>query len=118
MPLTVLSDHDVSRILHSLNKQDIEELQENLADALHWYSTSSDANDCCSDFQPERTRLKRKDGSTTLFMPASGITGQGVKVRPHPYNPACVSGTDSKNRLSILCHRIQLVSPPSPRVKA
>lgn len=82
MPLTVLTDHDVNRILHSFTKKDIEELQENLADALHWYSTSSDANDCCSDYQPERTHLKRKDGSTTLFMPASGLTGQGVKVSP------------------------------------
>ncbi|KAI7543996.1 NAD(P)-binding protein [Hortaea werneckii] len=80
MPLTVLGDSDVSRILHSFNREDILELQQSLADALHWYSTSNDANDCCSDFQPERTHLKRKDGSTTLFMPASGMTGQGVKV--------------------------------------
>ncbi|CAK4034317.1 Hypothetical predicted protein [Lecanosticta acicola] len=80
MPLTVLSDKDVSKILHSFNKEDILELQESLADALHWYSTSNDANDCCSDYQPERTHLKRKDGSTTLFMPASGMDGQGVKV--------------------------------------
>jgi len=80
MPLTVLGDQDVSRILHSFDRDDILELQQSLADALHWYSTSNDANDCCSDFQPERTHLKRKDGSTTLFMPASGTTGQGVKV--------------------------------------
>ncbi|KAK1066750.1 hypothetical protein LTR74_006960 [Friedmanniomyces endolithicus] len=80
MPLTVLGDTDVNRILHSLTRDDILELQQSLADALHWYSTSNDANDCCSDFQPERTHLRRKDGSTTLFMPASGITGQGVKV--------------------------------------
>jgi len=80
MPLTVLGDADVSRILHSLTREDVLELQESLSDALHWYSTSSDGNDCCSDFQPERTHLKRKDGSTTLFMPASGLTGQGVKV--------------------------------------
>ncbi|KXL42831.1 hypothetical protein M433DRAFT_6097 [Acidomyces richmondensis BFW] len=80
MPLTVLGDQDVSRILHSLDRDDILKLQQSLADALHWYSTSSDANDCCSDFQPERTHLKRRDGSTTLFMPASGMTGQGVKV--------------------------------------
>ena len=80
MPLTVLGDQDVSRILHSFNKDDVLEMQEKLADALHWYSTSNDANDCCSDFQPERTHLKRKDGSTTLFMPASSITGQGIKV--------------------------------------
>lgn len=80
MPLTVLSDKDVSKILHSFNKEDILELQESLGDALHWYSTSNDANECCSDYQPEKTNLKRKDGSTTLFMPASGMTGQGVKV--------------------------------------
>lgn len=80
MPLTVLSDKDVNKILHSLTKDDILQLQQSLADALHWYSTSNDANDCCSDFQPERTNLKRKDGSTTLFMPASAMSAQGVKV--------------------------------------
>ncbi|KAK3112504.1 hypothetical protein LTR53_011158, partial [Teratosphaeriaceae sp. CCFEE 6253] len=80
MPLTVLGDTDVNRILHALNRDDILELQQSLADALHWYSTSNDANDCCSDYQPERTHLKRKDGSTTLFMPASSMTGQGIKV--------------------------------------
>ncbi|EMC98302.1 hypothetical protein BAUCODRAFT_66668 [Baudoinia panamericana UAMH 10762] len=80
MPLTILGDHDVNRILHSFTREDILELQQSLADALHWYSTSNDANDCCSDFQPERTVLKRKDGSTTLFMPASGLNSQGIKV--------------------------------------
>ena len=80
MPLTVLSDLDVSRILHSFKKEDIEQLQVQLADALHWYSTSADENDYCSDFQPERTTVKRRDGSTTLFLPASGANGQAVKV--------------------------------------
>ncbi|KAK4554634.1 hypothetical protein LTR86_008136 [Recurvomyces mirabilis] len=80
MVLTVLTDNDVNKILHSFDRDDILELQASLADALHWYSTSNDANDCCSDFQPERTVLKRKDGSTTLFMPASDMTGQGIKV--------------------------------------
>ncbi|KAK3624203.1 hypothetical protein LTR56_021139 [Elasticomyces elasticus] len=80
MPLTVLADADVNKILHSFDRNDILELQQSLADALHWYSTSNDANDCCSDYQPERTHLKRKDGSTTLFMPASALSGQGVKV--------------------------------------
>jgi ornithine cyclodeaminase/alanine dehydrogenase-like protein (mu-crystallin family) len=80
MVLTVLGDGDVNRLLHSFTRDDILELQESLADALHWYSTSSDANDCCSDYQPDRTVLKRKDGSTTLFMPASDMTGQGIKV--------------------------------------
>jgi ornithine cyclodeaminase/alanine dehydrogenase-like protein (mu-crystallin family) len=73
MPLHILSDNDVNKILHSFKKEDILELQESLADALHEYSNGSDS-------QPERTVLKRKDGSTTLFMPASGIAGQGVKV--------------------------------------
>ncbi|WPH00131.1 NAD(P)-binding protein [Acrodontium crateriforme] len=80
MTLTVLGDKDVNRILHNLTREDVLWLQECMADALHWYSTSNDANDCCSDFQPERTVLKRKDGSTTLFMPASGMMGQGIKV--------------------------------------
>ncbi|KAF2860067.1 NAD(P)-binding protein [Piedraia hortae CBS 480.64] len=80
MPLTVLRDADVDRILHSYTREDILELQRTLADALHWYSTSSDANDYCSDFQPERIALNRKDGSTTFFMPASCIDGQAVKV--------------------------------------
>lgn len=80
MPLTVLSDPDVSRVLHSFTKEDILELQQSLADALHWYSTSNDANDYCADYQPNSTTLKRKNGTTTMFMPASGVTGQGVKV--------------------------------------
>lgn len=80
MPLTVLTDRDVNRVLHDFDRNDILRLQESMADALHWYSTSNDANDCCSDFQPERTHLQRKDGSTTLFMPSSGTSGQGIKV--------------------------------------
>lgn len=80
MPLTVLSDHDVSRILHSFTRDDIMELTTRMADALHWYSTSNDENDYCSDFQPERIQLKMKNGHTSLFMPASGCKGQGVKI--------------------------------------
>ncbi|KAF2770528.1 NAD(P)-binding protein [Teratosphaeria nubilosa] len=80
MPLTILGDSDVNRILHSFDRDDILELQTALADALHWYSTSNDENECCSDFQPERTVVKRKDGSTSLFMPASSLTSQGIKV--------------------------------------
>ncbi|GAB7364035.1 hypothetical protein MBLNU230_g4592t1 [Neophaeotheca triangularis] len=92
MPLTVLKDADVSRILHSLTQDDVLKLQSTFADALHWYSTSADANDCCSDYQPERTVLERKDGSTSIFMPASGMSGQGVKV----VNAAAPSGTTNK----------------------
>ncbi|KAK5174042.1 uncharacterized protein LTR77_001122 [Saxophila tyrrhenica] len=100
MPLTVLSDRDVNRILHSFTKDDIEHLQTQLADALHWYSTSSDENDFCSDYQPERIQLKRKDGSTTLFMPASGCNGQAVKV-VNITPPDAGSGLPSFENLSL-----------------
>jgi ornithine cyclodeaminase/alanine dehydrogenase-like protein (mu-crystallin family) len=104
MPLTVLTDEDVNRILHSFTKEDILELQESLGDALHWYSTSSDGADCCSNFQPERTQLKRKDGSTTLFMPASGLTGQGIKVvniNATDENASASPGLPDLSRLSL-----------------
>ncbi len=73
MPLTVLSDSDVRTLLLQLTKQDILDLQQSLADALHYYSTSTedDLNGCCSSYQPLRTALKRSDGQTTLLMPAS-----------------------------------------------
>ncbi|KAF2793877.1 NAD(P)-binding protein [Melanomma pulvis-pyrius CBS 109.77] len=82
MPLTVLSDSDVRNLLLGLTKEDIHDLQSSLADALHYYSTSTeeDHNGCCSTLQPLRTALKRSDGQTTLFMPASSNDGLGVKI--------------------------------------
>ncbi|OCK84954.1 NAD(P)-binding protein [Lepidopterella palustris CBS 459.81] len=82
MPLTILSDSDVRVLLQSLTKQDILDLQQSLADALHYYSTSTEdnSNGCCSSYQPLRTALKRSDGQTTLFMPASSNDGLGVKI--------------------------------------
>lgn len=81
MPLTILTDHDVKSILHSLSRQDILDLQQSLADALHYYSTATEGESgCCATYQPQRTHLKRKDGSTTLFMPASSNDGLGVKL--------------------------------------
>lgn len=90
MPLTVLSDSDVRCVLFSLTKEDILDLQQSLADALHYYSTSTeeDLNGCCSSYQPLRTALKRSDGQTTLFMPASSNDGLGVKI-------VTLSGADS-----------------------
>lgn len=79
-PLTVLTDEDVRAVLHSLTGEDIKTLQQSLADALHQYSTAGEEDGCCSSYQPQRTALKRKDGSTTLFMPASSDTGLGVKI--------------------------------------
>ncbi|KAF2220825.1 hypothetical protein BDZ85DRAFT_297571 [Elsinoe ampelina] len=80
MPLTILTDSDVSTVLHSLTRDDILDLQQSLADALHFYSTSGGDNLCCSSYQPMRTALKRQDGKTTLFMPASANQGLGIKV--------------------------------------
>ncbi|KAF2243686.1 NAD(P)-binding protein [Trematosphaeria pertusa] len=82
MPLTILTDADVRSLLFSLTRQDILDLQQSLADALHYYSTSTDAdlNGCSSSYQPLRTALKRSDGQTTLFMPASSNDGLGVKI--------------------------------------
>ncbi|KAF3037773.1 hypothetical protein E8E12_002581 [Didymella heteroderae] len=82
MPLTILTDSDVRSLLHQLSKQDILDLQQSLADGLHYYSTATeeDSNACCSSYQPMRTVLKRNDGQTTLFMPASSNDGIGFKV--------------------------------------
>lgn len=82
MPLTVLTDEDVRQILLGLTKDDVLNLQQSLADALHYYSTATedDRNGCCASYQPMRTALKRGDGQTTLFMPASSNEGLGVKI--------------------------------------
>jgi hypothetical protein len=82
MPLTILTDKDVRTLLHSLTKNDILSIQQSLADALHYYSTAveDDDNGCCASYQPKRTKLTRKDGSTTLFMPANSLDSMGVKI--------------------------------------
>lgn len=79
-PLTVLSDEDVRNVLHSLTGADIKNIQQSLADALHQYSLAGEEDGCASAYQPQRTSLKRTDGSTTLFMPASSNSGLGVKI--------------------------------------
>jgi hypothetical protein len=82
MPLTILTDEDVRTLLHSLTRKDVLDIQQALADALHYYSTAieDEDNGCSAGYQPMRTQLKRKDGSTTLFMPASSNDGIGVKI--------------------------------------
>jgi ornithine cyclodeaminase/alanine dehydrogenase-like protein (mu-crystallin family) len=82
MPLTILTDTDVRTLLLQLSRQDVLDLQQSLADGLHYYSTATDdeSNACCSSYQPMRTALKRNDGQTTLFMPASSNDGIGFKV--------------------------------------
>jgi ornithine cyclodeaminase/alanine dehydrogenase-like protein (mu-crystallin family) len=79
MPLTVLTDSDVRTLLLSLKKDEIEGLQESLAEALHEYSTGDTNSSCCSSYQPQRTVIHRK-GITTLFMPASTGESLGMKI--------------------------------------
>ncbi|KAB8336805.1 hypothetical protein FH972_021114 [Carpinus fangiana] len=82
MPLTVLTDDDVRDVLDSLTREDVEHMQKQLADALHNYSTAIEPEDsgCCSSNQPSRIAMKGKEGSTTLFMPATSDSGFGVKI--------------------------------------
>lgn len=79
MPLTVLTDSDVRTLLLSLSRDDVLELQHNLAEALHQYSTGTNDNGCCAVHQPQRISIS-KNGQTTLFMPATSSTSTGMKV--------------------------------------
>ena len=81
MPLTVLTDNDVKELLLKLTKKDIEEMHENLGEALHSYSTgdTNSNSSCCSSYQPARTKIRR-NGVTTLFMPASTGDAVGMKI--------------------------------------
>ncbi|KAF1845454.1 NAD(P)-binding protein [Cucurbitaria berberidis CBS 394.84] len=114
MPLTILTDEDVRSLLLQLTKQDIQDLQQSLADALHYYSTSTenDSNGCSSSYQPLRTSLKRSDGQTTLLMPASSNDGIGVKIvtlatpdeKTHSHTASITSSLDT---LSLSQHSTQ-----------
>ncbi|KIX04228.1 uncharacterized protein Z518_07782 [Rhinocladiella mackenziei CBS 650.93] len=79
MPLTALTDSEVRELLLSLTKDDAAELQRNLAEALHSYSTGDTNSPCAASFQPARTVIE-KNGVTTLFMPASTGTSVGMKI--------------------------------------
>ena len=82
MPLTILTDSDVRNVCSTLTRDDLGVLQRCLADALHSYSTATDSHDsgCCASNQPKRISIKRKDGATTLFMPATSDDAMGVKI--------------------------------------
>jgi hypothetical protein len=84
-PLTILPDSDVKRILHSLTKSEIEELQQALRKSLSAYSTTKQSEDERALTQPERTVIesdKSNGKSTTLFMPSTSAEGLGMKGRP------------------------------------
>jgi ornithine cyclodeaminase/alanine dehydrogenase-like protein (mu-crystallin family) len=120
MPLTILTDSDVRSLLHKLSKQDILDLQQSLADGLHYYSTATeeDSNACCSSYQPMRTALKRNDGQTTLFMPASSNDGIGFKVvtlsTPDPKAASDTSSIASSLKANSLTESTQSSSSYEP----
>lgn len=81
MPLTILSDSEVRSLLLSLSRDDILELQESLAEALHEYSTGTqESTGCCSANQPQRIAIPAPNNRTTLFMPATTSTSRGMKI--------------------------------------
>ncbi|MCJ1354975.1 MAG: hypothetical protein MMC33_004965 [Icmadophila ericetorum] len=81
MPLTILTDSQIRTLLLSLTREDVVALQNELAETLHDYSTGSqDSTQCSSANQPQRISLQRRDGVTTLFMPASTNGMTGIKI--------------------------------------
>ncbi|KAJ5170278.1 Ornithine cyclodeaminase/mu-crystallin [Penicillium coprophilum] len=79
MPLTVLSRSQLRELLHALSRDEIQNLQRNLAEALREYSSGSQEKGCSAAYQPQRTAITRQNGCTTLFMPAS--TGQTIGIK-------------------------------------
>jgi ornithine cyclodeaminase/alanine dehydrogenase-like protein (mu-crystallin family) len=84
MPLTVLSAAQVRALLLSFSRDDILALQANLAEALREYSTGTHEQGCSASYQPHRTAITGKDGTTTIFMPASTGKTTGVKILSAP----------------------------------
>lgn len=82
MTLTVLSHQDVRTLLFQLTKQDILDLQQNLADALHYYSTNTedDGDDWDGGVGVDGMKMKRKDGGVVSVTPASSNDRFGVKI--------------------------------------
>lgn len=102
MPLTILSHSQLRSLLLSLTKEEIVELQRNLAEALRQYSTGSQDEGCSSSYQPQRTAITRANGCTTLFMPAS--TGETIGMKMISLQDgdkagcAVASGTDAEDK--------------------
>jgi ornithine cyclodeaminase/alanine dehydrogenase-like protein (mu-crystallin family) len=85
--LTILNDTEVKEILYNLEREEVEALQKTLRNALHEYSTNANNDkEECSFQQPERQRLDRKNGTTTLFMPSTGSSGIGMKGMDWEYH--------------------------------
>jgi len=79
MPLTVLTDSEVKKILNNLTKEEVETLQAGLRQSLHEYSTGTNNSGAAAVNQPKRTVLESNNGTTSLFMPSTSSTGIGMK---------------------------------------
>ncbi|EEP81721.1 predicted protein [Uncinocarpus reesii 1704] len=80
MPLTVLSNRDVRSLLLSLTGDEVRELRANLAEALREYSSGNQNSGCFSEYQPKSTTISKRNGLTTMFLPASTESSLGFKI--------------------------------------
>jgi len=80
MTLSVLSDDQIRSLLENLTVEELNGFQETLRNALYEYSKSTQTDHVDGIYQIERTSVHSKEtGATTLFMPSSSSTGNGVK---------------------------------------
>lgn len=80
MSLAVLSDEVIRNLLENLTREEAEGFQDALSNALHEYSTGTQAIDASLYHQPERSSAySDRTGATSLFMPSFSPIGHGVK---------------------------------------
>lgn len=92
MTLTVLSDEQVRAILESLTLDDLEDFRQELASALHEFSTSIQADEAGLYQQPHRTTtLHPATHATTLYMPSCGPAGMGCKGEIPRHAPSAIT---------------------------
>ena len=113
MPLIVLSDDDVHRLLHDLTNDELEVFRGNLGSALHEYSTGNQDVPTCSSNQPSRIQLCAK-GRTTLVIPAQTSAATGVKIVTLG-TPPPLPGTTESSRSSFATTASSNASNPSTR---
>ena len=114
MPLTVLSDGDVRKLLLSLTRDEILAMGDNLAEALHEYSTGTqETTGCCSSNQPQRIAIPAVNSRTTLFMPASTSTSRGIKIISLDAPVEAQSSSPTTSRTSSLRHSSSTASSTS-----
>ncbi|MCJ1255974.1 hypothetical protein MMC24_003793 [Lignoscripta atroalba] len=114
MPLTVLTDGDVRSLLLSLTRDDVLTLQNNLAEALHDYSTGTqETTACCSANQPQRLSIPGSRGQTTLFMPASTSTSTGMKIVSLASAPASSSSPSNNSSTTLVSTTSNTSADPS-----